>query len=110
MRVIYQSSVALSSSTKVISTYNISTANKVLVTIISIWILTKNIFQIFIIGEDDLSSGGDGVGNAGARIACGIVTEPVEEGMGIKILIIILVAVIILVIAILICIICYCKR
>ena len=89
--------------------HNISTAN-IMVTIISIWILTKNIFQIFIIGEDDLSSGGDGVGNAGARIACGIVTEPVEEGMGIKILIIILVAVIILVIAILICIICFCKR
>ena len=32
----------------------------------------------FILGEDDLTSEGDGVGNAGARLACGIImdTEP----------------------------------
>ena len=64
-----------------------------------------------ITGADDLTPDGDGVGNAGARIACGLILEPSDEGMGITILIIILVVVAILVIALLICICCYyCKR
>ena len=63
------------------------------------------------LGEDDLTPEGDGVGNAGSRIACGLILEPSDEGMGITILIIILVVVAILVVALLICICCYyCKR
>jgi hypothetical protein len=60
-------------------------------------------------GEDDLSSTGDKVGNAGKRIACGVISEKVDEGMALLILIIILAVVIFFVIAILICLICYCK-
>ena len=68
-------------------------------------------FFIIAIGKDDLTPDGDGVGNAGARIACGLILEPSEEGMGVTILIIILVVVAILVIALLICICCYyCKK
>jgi len=33
----------------------------------------------YIPGEDDLTSDGDGVGNAGARLACGII---VDAGQG----------------------------
>ena len=61
-------------------------------------------------GEDDLSSTGDKVGNAGKRIACGVISEKVDEGLALWILIIILAVVIFFVIAILICLICYCKR
>ena len=71
----------------------------------------EKILFLTAIGEDDLSPDGDGVGNAGARIACGLILEPSEEGMGVTILIIILVVVAILVIALLICICCYyCKK
>ena len=70
-------------------------------------IVTINILSITIIGEDVLLSSGSA---SGARLACGVITEPVSEGIGITILIIILVVVIVFVIAILICIICYCKR
>ena len=69
-----------------------------------------NFLNFNIAGEDDLSSTGDKVGNAGKRIACGVISEKVDEGMALWILIIILAVVIFFVIAILICLICYCKR
>ena len=77
----------------------------------SIYVLSKSYNLYINIGEDDLTPEGDGVGNAGSRIACGLILEPSDEGMGITILIIILVVVAILVVALLICICCYyCKR
>ena len=36
-------------------------------------------------GEDTLTSGGDGVGNAGARIACGVISQRVGEIMALLI-------------------------
>ena len=36
-------------------------------------------------GEDDLTSVGDGVGNAGPRIACGVISQRVGEIMALLI-------------------------
>ena len=59
--------------------------------IVSIYIIKSPRFSINTIriyfdiitneGEDDLSSTGDGVGNAGKRIACGIISQTVGEFM-----------------------------